>query len=75
MLPSCMHPLPLVAGPDNKRRIPLPPPPHCALALSAGANSSGFVEHLLKSGRPLVDPVAEDGIGHHGNIRGPGYYH
>jgi hypothetical protein len=44
-------------------------------ALSAGASSSGFVEHLLKSGRPLVDPVAEDGIGHHGNIRGPGYYH
>jgi hypothetical protein len=33
------------------------------------------VEHLLKSARPLVDPVAEDGIGHHGNIRGPGYYH
>jgi transposase len=47
----------------------------CVRAMSAGANSSGFVEHLLKSGRPLVDPVAEDGIGHHGNIRGPGYYH
>jgi hypothetical protein len=44
-------------------------------AMSAGASSSGFVEHLLKSGRPLVDAVAEEGIGHHGNIRGPGYYH
>jgi transposase len=47
----------------------------CVRAMSAGASSSGFVEHLLKSGRPLVEPVAEDGIGHHGNIRGPGYYH
>jgi hypothetical protein len=47
----------------------------CVRAMSAGASSSGFVEHLLKSGRPLVDPVAEDGIGHHGNIRGAGYYH
>jgi hypothetical protein len=47
----------------------------CVRAMSAGASSSGFVEQLLKSGRPLVDPVAEDGIDHHGNIRGPGYYH
>jgi hypothetical protein len=47
----------------------------CVRAMAAGASSSGFVEHLLKSGRPLVDPVAEDGVGHHGNIRGPGYYH
>src|SRR3984885_6119150 len=47
----------------------------CVRAMTAGASSSGFVEHLLKSGRPLVDPVAEDGVGHHGNIRGPGYYH
>src|SRR5882757_8578704 len=47
----------------------------CVRAMSAGASSSGFVEHLLKSGRPRVDPVAEDGLGHHGNIRGPGYYH
>jgi hypothetical protein len=28
----------------------------CVRALSAGASSSGFVEHLLKSGRPLVEP-------------------
>ena len=47
----------------------------CVRAMSAGASSSGFVEHLLKSGRPLVDPVAEDGVGHHGNIRGASYYH
>ena len=47
----------------------------CVRAMSAGASSSGFVEHLLKSGRPLADPVDEGGIGHHGNIRGPGYYH
>jgi transposase len=47
----------------------------CMRAMAAGASSSGFVEQLLKSGRPLVDAVAEDGIGHHGNIRGAGYYH
>jgi hypothetical protein len=47
----------------------------CVRAMAAGASSSGFVEHRLKSGRPLVDPVAEDGVGHHGNIRGPGYDH
>ena len=47
----------------------------CVRAMSAGASSSGFVEHVLKSGRPLVDPVADDGVGRHGNIRGPGYYH
>jgi len=47
----------------------------CVRAMAAGASSSGFVEQVLKSGRPLADPVAEEGIGHHGNIRGPGYYH
>jgi len=47
----------------------------CVRAMAAGASSSGFVEQVLKSGRPLVDPVAEDGVGHHGNIRGAGYYH
>ena len=44
-------------------------------ALAAGASSSGFVEHLLKSGRPLADPMAEDGPGTHSNIRGSDYYH
>jgi hypothetical protein len=47
----------------------------CIRALAAGASSSGFVEHLLKSGRPIADPVAEDGPGTHGNIRGSDYYH
>ena len=32
----------------------------CVRAMSAGASSSGFVEHVLKSGLPLVDPVADD---------------
>ena len=39
----------------------------CVRAMVAGASSSGFVEQLLKSGRPLADSVAEDGVGHHGN--------
>jgi transposase len=47
----------------------------CVRALAAGACSSGFVEHLLKTGRPLADPLAEDGVGHHGNVRGGDYYH
>ncbi len=47
----------------------------CIRALAAGASSSGFVEHLLKSGRPLAEPLIEDGPGHHGNIRGSDYYH
>jgi transposase len=47
----------------------------CIRALAAGASSSGFVEHLLKSGRPIADPIAEDGPGSHGNIRGSEYYH
>jgi hypothetical protein len=47
----------------------------CIRALAAGASSSGFVEHLLKSGRPIADPIAGDGIGSHGNIRGSEYYH
>ena len=46
----------------------------CQRALSAGARSSGYVEELLKSGRPIPEAVGEDGPGHHGNIRGPGYY-
>jgi hypothetical protein len=47
----------------------------CVRAMAAGASSSGFVEHLLKSGRPLAETVAEDGIGDHRNVRGAGYYH
>jgi len=47
----------------------------CRRALTAGARSSGFVEQLLKSGRPIPDAVSQDGPGHHGNVRGPGYFH
>jgi transposase len=47
----------------------------CVRAMVAGASSSGFVEQLLKYGRPLTDSVADDGVGHHRNIRGADYYH
>jgi len=47
----------------------------CVRAMAAGASSSGFVEHLLKSGRPLAEAVAEGGAGHHRNVRGSDYYH
>jgi hypothetical protein len=47
----------------------------CVRALAAGASSSGFVEQVLKSGRPIADTATEDGIGHHGNVRGADYYH
>jgi hypothetical protein len=46
----------------------------CTRALAAGASSSGFVEQLLKSGRPASDALSEDGPGHHRNIRGSSYY-
>jgi transposase len=46
----------------------------CQRALIAGARSSGYVEQLLKSGRPIPDAVDDDGPGHHGNIRGSSYY-
>ena len=47
----------------------------CVRAMAAGASSSGFVEHLLKSGQPLTDTVADDGVGDHRNVRDAGYYH
>jgi len=46
----------------------------CVRAMMAGASSSGFVEQLLKHGRPLADSIADDGVGHHSNIRGAPYY-
>ncbi len=46
----------------------------CQRALIAGARSSSYVEELLKSGRPIPEAVSDDGPGHHGNIRGAGYY-
>jgi hypothetical protein len=47
----------------------------CVQAMAAGASSSGFVEHLLKSGQPLTNAVGDDGLGNHRNVRGAGYYH
>ena len=46
----------------------------CHRALAAGARSSGYIEELLKSDRPIPEAVSDDGAGHHSNIRGPGYY-
>lgn len=46
----------------------------CAAALAAGVRSSGYVEHLLKSGRTLPETVAGHGPGLHANLRGAGYY-
>src|SRR6195952_3465541 len=47
----------------------------CVRAIAAGASSSGFVEHLLKSGQLLAETVADDGVGDHRNVRGAAYYH
>ncbi len=47
----------------------------CVRAIAAGASSSGFVEHLLKSGQPLTETVADEGVGDHRNVRGAAYYH
>ncbi len=47
----------------------------CRWALAAGARSSGFVEHLLKSRRPIPTPMVDDGPGFHDNVRGSDYYH
>jgi transposase len=48
----------------------------CERALAAGVASSRYVERLLKADRrqPFLDAPAEDGLGPHGNLRGPGYY-
>ena len=45
-------------------------------ALAAGVASSRYVERLLKADRrhPFLDAHAEDGLGEHGNLRGPAYY-
>lgn len=47
----------------------------CRHALAAGAASSGFVEQLLKSSRPVPDAPADEGVGSHANVRGSRYYH
>jgi transposase len=48
----------------------------CERALAAGVASSRYVERLLKADRrqPFLDAPVEDGLGRHGNLRGPGYY-
>jgi len=47
----------------------------CHHALSAGVTTSGYVEHLLKSSRPIPDAPADEGVGSHANVRGARYYH
>jgi transposase len=46
----------------------------CQRALCAGVLSSGYVEQLLKSSRPIPEASAEESVGRHANIRGAGYY-
>jgi transposase len=48
----------------------------CERALAAGVASSRYVERLLKADRqhPFLASPAEDGLGEHGNLRGPTYY-
>ena len=48
----------------------------CERALAAGVASSRYVERLLKADRrhPFLDAHAENGLGEHGNLRGPAYY-
>ena len=61
-----------LAGAYGKDRLGLA----CERALAAGVASSRYVERLLKADRqhPFLDARAEDGLGEHGNLRGPAYY-
>jgi transposase len=61
-----------LAGAYGKDRLELA----CERALAAGVASSRYVERLLKADRqhPFLDAQAEDGLGEHGNLRGPAYY-
>ena len=61
-----------LAGAYGKARLELA----CERALAAGVASSRYVERLLKADRrqPFLDTPVEDGLGRHGNLRGPGYY-
>jgi hypothetical protein len=61
-----------LAGAYGKDRLELA----CERALAAGVASSRYVERLLKADRrhPFRDAPAEDGLGEHGNLRGPAYY-
>jgi hypothetical protein len=53
-------------------RRPAAGPVHAEHAVA----SSRYVERLLKADRrhPFLDAHAEDGLGEHGNLRGPAYY-
>src|SRR5205085_2933594 len=61
-----------LAGTYGKERLELA----CERALAAGVASSRYVERLLKADRrhPFLDAHAENGLGEHGNLRGPAYY-
>ena len=47
----------------------------CQRALVAGVRSSGFVEQLLKGGRPIPEAVGGDGPGRHANLHPSGTFH
>lgn len=47
----------------------------CQRALVAGARSSGYVEDLLKHGRPLPETIGDEGAGCHANLHPPGTFH
>lgn len=47
----------------------------CQRALVAGARSSGYVEDLLKHGRPLPEAIGDEGAGQHANLHPPGTFH
>jgi len=48
----------------------------CERALAAGAQSSRYVEQLLKADQrqPFLDAPRDDGLGQHANVRGSSYY-
>jgi len=47
----------------------------CQRALTAGVQSSRFVEDLLKTGRPMPESIGDDGPGRHANLHPPGTFH
>ena len=47
----------------------------CQRALTAGVQSSRFVEDLLKTGRPMPEAIGDDGPGRHANLHPPGAFH
>jgi len=46
----------------------------CGCALSAGVNSIGYVEQLLKASSAIPDPAGQACSTIHSNVRGAGYY-